>query len=255
MKMLKQTGRRKNLLREKCPDRRLLLQALKNAGIILLLADLFYDHLFCGILLFPGFILLMRRDIKKNRMQREALCIRQFQDMLILLSQNLQAGSAVENAFVNAQKEIAKLYSAETAFMRALRNLVQGLQINIPVEKLVQAMAEETDHEEIRTFSFVFGTAKRSGGDLVETIAFSATTLIDKIKLNREMTNIISAKRMEQQIMSLIPMGILGYIKLCCPTLIDALYNNLPGAVIMTVFLLIYAGAWLWSGMIIDIKV
>ena len=148
MKTLKQTGHRKNLLWEKRPDRRLLLQALKNAGIILLLADLFYDHLFCGILLFPGFILLMRRDIKKNRMQKEALCIRQFQDMLILLSQNLQAGSAVENAFVNAQKEIAKLYSAETAFMRALRNLVQGLQINIPVEKLVQAMAEETDHEE-----------------------------------------------------------------------------------------------------------
>lgn len=51
MKMLKQTGHRPNRLQEKHPDRRLLLQALKNAGIILLLADLFYDHLFNTLLL------------------------------------------------------------------------------------------------------------------------------------------------------------------------------------------------------------
>ena len=65
----------------------------------------------------------------------------------------------------------------------------------------------------------------------------------------------VAAKRLEQRIMNVIPLGILLFVNFTSPGFLDVMYTGLSGRMIMTVFLLVYAGAYLLSGKIVDIRI
>jgi len=77
----------------------------------------------------------------------------------------------------------------------------------------------------------------------------------EAISLKEEISVLISAKRLEQRIMSFMPMGIIVYISLASPEMIAPLYGNLTGALIMTVCLAVYAAAFFISMKIMNIEV
>ena len=79
--------------------------------------------------------------------------------------------------------------------------------------------------------------------------------LSDKIDVKKEIQATLAAKKYEQLIMSLMPAGIILYLRLASPGFLDVLYGNLLGAGIMSVCLGIYACAW-WLGVrIVDIEI
>lgn len=235
--------------------KKLPLVIAKNVGIIGGLSYLFYDSLLYVLLLLPVFLLLFLEDVRKINKKKSEKTLIQFQDMLVIMSQDLQASASVENAFVHAGRELKKIYGTDTEVMKSLQKITHGLTINIPIEKLVFSMAERINEDEISMFAEVFAGAKRSGGNMVETISFTINTLLEKIRIKRETNMIISSKKLEQNIMSVIPMIILLYVKLCCGGFIESLYHCLSGVLIMTVFLIIYAVAYVWSKRIMDIEV
>ena len=55
--------------------------------------------------------------------------------------------------------------------------------------------------------------------------------------MKREIDTVITAKKMEFQIMSVIPLGIIGYMRLSFPEFMAGLYGNLPGAAFMSICL------------------
>ena len=60
---------------------------------------------------------------------------------------------------------------------------------------------------------------------------------------------------MEFQIMSVIPLGIIGYMRLSFPEFMAGLYGNLPGAVFMSICLGAYIAAWRLGCKIVEIEV
>ena len=239
----------------KKPKKQLLLPVIKNVIVIVLLSWLFYDNFLFSLFLIPVFFILFYQDIKgiKEKMSEEKML--EFQDLLMVLSQSLQAGTSVENSFKNALKELEKIYSAKSLIMESLYRVVNGMEMNIPIEKLVLEMAERVNEEDVKTFASVFSGAKRSGVNMVEVISFTIDSLLEKIKIKRETDTIVRAKKTEQSIMSVVPMAILLYIKLCSGDFIEALYHSFSGGLIMTVFLIVYLIAYLWSAKIMEIEV
>ena len=65
----------------------------------------------------------------------------------------------------------------------------------------------------------------------------------------------MSEKALEQKIMCVIPLGILGFLRLTSPEFLSGMYGNLTGRAVMTVCLLIYAVAYLWGKKIVGIEV
>lgn len=65
----------------------------------------------------------------------------------------------------------------------------------------------------------------------------------------------ISAKKMEQKIMNLVPFLIIFYIGTTSKGFFDVLYHNLVGVVVMTVCLVFYGAAWRFSKKIVEIEV
>lgn len=228
---------------------------VKDIGIICSLAYLFYDSFFYVILLLPVFFFLFLEDIRRIKKKETEQLLMQFQDMLSVVSQDLQAGSSVENAFIHAEKELKAIYDVNAALLVELRKVIHGLSINIPIEKLINTMSETISEEEIQTFASVFISVKRTGANMVETISFTVNSLIEKIRIKRETNMIISSKKLEQSIMSVIPMAIICYIKLTSGEFIESLYHNLSGVIIMTIFLILYAVAYIWSKSIMNIEV
>lgn len=76
-----------------------------------------------------------------------------------------------------------------------------------------------------------------------------------KSDVEREIATVVTAKKMEQRIMDLVPFGILFYVGLTSPEFLAPLYGNALGAGIMTICLLVYLGAFLLAEKILDIQV
>ena len=63
----------------------------------------------------------------------------------------------------------------------------------------------------------------------------------------------ISAKKMEQTIMDLVPFGIILYIDATTPGFFDSLYHNAAGMALMTALMAVYLAAYLMAEKILDI--
>ena len=66
---------------------------------------------------------------------------------------------------------------------------------------------------------------------------------------------VLEAKKMEQNMMSIIPCLILFYVQTVSPGFLDGMYHNPTGIAIMTAALAVYAGAVFWGRKIVDIEV
>ncbi len=58
--------------------------------------------------------------------------------------------------------------------------------------------------------------------------------------MTREIETVMAAKRLEMNIMNLVPFGILLYVGISSPEFLEPLYGNPVGAGIMTVALGVY---------------
>lgn len=81
----------------------------------------------------------------------------------------------------------------------------------------------------------------------MEIMDSTARMMEEKETVNREIEVLLAGKKYEQKIMSLIPFGIIFYIRAGSPGYMDAWYHSVPGICTMTLALVIY-GASIYMG-------
>ena len=123
------------------------------------------------------------------------------------------------------------------------------------IEDLLMDLGRRSGVEDIISFAEVFLTAKRSGGDLLLIIRNTASCIRQKHETMQEIETCLSGKVMEQNIMSLVPVLILAYVKISSPEFLDGMYGNLTGTAVMTVCFAVYVIACLWGKRIVQIEV
>jgi len=90
---------------------------------------------------------------------------------------------------------------------------------------------------------------------MLEMIRNTVRQMGEKIDVEREIETILAAKKMEFHIMTLIPFGMIAYLKVSFPEFIQVLYGNLFGVVVMTVCLAIYVVSYEMGKRIVEIEV
>ena len=228
-------------------------------AITLLLAGavsgLFYRNLW-GMAFTAPFYLPVKRLVRKSLMRkRKGEMLFQFKEMLQMASTAVKAGYSMENAFVQAREEFVKLYGAHAIMAKEFGNINHQVALNVPLEKLLEDLAERCGIEEMVSFTQVFGFAKRSGGDFIKIFHNTVEKIRQKAEVKREIETVMTAKRMEMNIMNLMPFGILLYVGATSPEFLEPLYGNWIGAGVMTVCLAGYAGAYFIGRKIVDIQV
>ena len=167
----------------------------------------------------------------------------------------VQAGYSAENAVRAAVKDLRRLYENRSDILDEFRYIESQLRLSVPVEELFLDLGKRSGVEDIENFAAVFYTAKRTGGDMTQVIQKVARMLSDKIEVKKEIEATLAAKKSEQMVMSIMPAGIICYLKLTSPGFLDVLYGNPFGICAMTVCMAIYGLAY-WLGVkIVDIEV
>lgn len=231
------------------------LAVLEGAILVLAIGYFFYRSLIACVVLLPlfgFFIKEKKRELSKKRRQELGA---QFKDLVLALSANMKAGYSIENALREAYRDMEPLYGADSPIAFEIRHMIRGLENNVTLEKLLYDLGLRSHLPDIMQFADVFLIAKKSGGNLTEILEKTAGVIEQKIETDKEIQLMISAKKMEQKIMNLVPFFIIFYIGTTSKGFFDVLYHNLMGIVVMTVCLVFYGAAWRLSRKIVEIEV
>lgn len=222
----------------------LIITVLQAGFVVMALAYFFYRSVWAVIPMTTVgimYVLLLKKQ-KLEKSRRELVV--QFKECMLSVSTSLKAGYAVENAFLESRSDMKVLYGESSLIYQEMELVRRGLMINITLEELLADLAKRSDCEEIWQFSQVLSIAKRNGGDLTEIIHSSTELIGQRIDVRQEIHTVLSGRRMEQNIMKIMPFGILLYINMTYPGYFDSLYHNWQGVLIMTGCLLLYLGAY-----------
>ena len=208
------------------------------------------------IIFAPLFIAILSRLYRNSKIkeQKDRLT-REFIDFLKNVSTALIAGYSIENAWVEAQKELGLLHGTKSLMYKEVSEMNRAVTINVPIEAVLEKFALRTEVDDIISFVEIFSFAKRSGGDFVGIIDSTTNRICQKYETYREIEVSLASKRMEQKIMNGIPIFILAYLRLTSADYMQVLYGNIMGITFMTVCLVMYGGAIFLSEKIINISV
>ncbi len=224
-------------------------------GLDVCISYLFFYSWVSFVILLPGIAFFLREMKKMLQKKRKREMKRQFIDGMQMITASLQAGYSIENSLREAQKELAKVYEKDSFIVREFRIMESQLTVNRSIEELFMDFAQRCAIDDIQSFAEVFVTAKRSGGDLVAVIRNTVSCIRQKQETLQEIETCLAGKIMEQNIMSLIPLLILAYVKLTSPEFLDVMYGNLAGTVVMSACFLVYVLAYFWGRKIVQIEV
>ncbi len=208
-----------------------------------LIAYLFYNSIFGMALILPVFVgvyLFYSSQIQKKQLEKVKA---EFREILMSLANGLSAGSSVERTFIEAEENLNTLYKDESVLGKELHVINQKVQMGMAVEKQFYAFAQKSKVEEIETFGELFLYAKRMGGDYVKNIRKLSLRMDEKIAMKEEMESLLAEKMLELRIMSVVPLGILLYLRLSATTFLVPLYQNVGGVLVMTGCFLLYVGS------------
>jgi len=233
----------------------IILYGLEAVGIVLFFAYFFYRSLWMVIPLMPvGVFVLKRKKKELAKKQQNTLKI-QFKEAVLSISAGMRAGYSAENAFKEAYKDMVRMFGRQSLICRELAYLLGGMSNNIPIEKLLQSFGNRSGVEEIKEFGEIFEISKKNGGNIGQIIAQTVDIISRKLEVDREIETLISAKKLEQKIMNIVPFLILFYVDTTTKGFFDALYHNVAGNIIMTAGIAVYGIAICMEDKIMDIQV
>jgi tight adherence protein B len=223
--------------------------------LILFLAWFFYRSLFAAVFLIPLVIPYSRYRRRAKTDRRRERLTGQFKEALGSMLTSLRAGLSAENSVRETWKEMEFLYGGKSEICRELWKICQGMDSRIPLEELMMTFGEDSGIEVIREFAGTFAIAKRSGGNMAEIMNRTIQLLQDRVDVEKEISVLISARKLEQHIMDAAPFLIVGYIGITSKGFFEPLYHNAAGIAVMTACLIVYCAAYLLSEKITDIPV
>lgn len=207
-----------------------------------IISYLFFMSIIPFILFLPGSIIyfkLVRAILKKRR---DKILTFQFKEFISIISTLLSTGYSIENAILESLKEIAILYPKSYIYDE-VHKMTNKLMLHIPPDVLFKDLAERCDINHIKTFSEILSIASKNGGNLIQIILSTISSITTQIDIYREIEISLSGKKYEFFIMAIMPIIIMVYIKVTQPGFFNPVYGTLAGAFLMFICLCFYAFA------------
>lgn len=159
----------------------------------------------------------------------------QFKDMLYSLSASVAAGRQMEEALIEAEENLSSMYKENEPIRQELRHMRISIIENKESDKpLLKDFAERSGSEDINDFVEAYITCRNMGGDLEKMIGHAVDILTEKMNIEREIQVLISQKKTEGIIISIMPVVMLMALNVFSYSYISILYESTAGRLIMT---------------------
>lgn len=224
------------------------------AGSFVILYLFYHNVLICLPFSMAGayiFLLYKKKELLTKEKWRLMV---EFKDAMDGMISALVAGYSMENAVTEAYHDLQLMYGRETPMLLELKDIQQKLRLKKPLDELLLDLGRRSNIEDIVTFAQIYATARRSGGNLVKVMKRTADNIGEKMEIQREIQTMIAGKKMEATCMMVIPLLIILYLQIFSPGFLSPLYQGVSGRLFMSIALLIYGAAVLWSRAIMNIR-
>lgn len=226
-----------------------------TAGLFLLIGIslLFYDSL---LFVLPGSSLLIVYfwQLKRSLYRKQIHRIRcQFGVFLEGFCASLQTGKSVEGAFGQAVLDMQGFCGKHRELCEELQKIVTSVELNRSLENQIQELALKWDIEEMQYFAQVLSVGKKSGGNFIGTMRYTAKILQERLEVEEEIYTEIFQKELEFYMMSIIPGAMILYFRIAMSGFLEILYGNAVGVMVMSVCLGIYLSCFLYGRRLLEL--
>lgn len=178
----------------------------------------------------------------------------QFRDMLDALTTSLGAGKNVTDAFLGVYEDLKIQYEDDAYILKELEVIISGIHNNIAIEDVLEDFGKRSDNDDIQSFANVFKISYRKGGNIKDIIRNTHNILSDKMEISDDIETLVTSNKMEQNIMILMPIALIGVIKMMSPEF-AANFVTPTGIISTTVSIAIFVVAYFIGKSVLDIKI
>ncbi len=233
----------------------ILTAAAIYAGLDAAVSYFFYRSFIAFFVLLPGFVLFYKRFLRIKQQERLRRLSEEFAETLYSVSNGMNAGYSMENAFLGAYRDLKLFYRDKSIMAGEILIIRKGLGVNMTLEDLIDDLAKRSGEENIAAFSDVLKCAKRYGGNVTEVLRTTAEGVREKIRVDKEIKLLITEKKLELRMMEVLPFFILMYLGITSVGYFDVLYEGLFGRIFMTACLFVYGFAVFMAEKLMRIRV
>lgn len=200
-----------------------------------------------------GFAFLPAR--KKQIIQKRKKSLKlQFRELLDSLETSVGSGKTVVDSFHEAYDDLQILFTKDAYIVKELEIINVGINNNINIEVLLLDFGNRSDVEDISSFANVFDTCYRKGGNIKDVIKSTHQIISEKMEVEQEIETIVTGSKTEQKIMTAMPIGLVGVIKMMSPEF-AANFVTLTGIIATTVAVILFVLAYYIGKIMLDIKI
>lgn len=223
--------------------------------LCLMFNHLFYQKVLSFFFLCPlGLYYIFHRKKQELSYHKNRLRL-QFRDALSSLQVSISAGYSLENAVSETRKDLERIYGKKGEMTLEFHYMEIQLKHGVSVEKAWNGLGSRSGIEDIQNFSQILIDSKKMGGNMRKILQECMTSMEEQLDVKKEIQAMLASRRLEQRIMSIIPLGIILYMQISSPSFISVLYGNPAGICVMTVCLGIYLFAYRWGERLVDIEI
>jgi tight adherence protein B len=231
------------------------LAILWAAVVLMGIGFIFYRSFLLAACLTPFSLFYPAIKTRKIIQRRKQELKLQFKDALQSVAASLHSGKSLESAIERAVLDLRIQYEEEDYIMKEFRSIIRRLEANETIEASFREFAVRSDLEEIQSFAEVLEVCKRTGGNLILAIKSSTEVISDKIEVLNEIESILAQKKLEQKILTVLPVGIVLMLSFQAEEFMRPVFTQGIGRMVMTISILMFAVAYFIAAKITDIEV
>lgn len=196
--------------------------------------------LVAGVATSVVFLPLRTGQLRRKRIRELVL---QFRSFLEALAVSLASGMNVRDSLKGASDSLKNEYGEEADMVLEVREMLNCLENNIPLEQALNSLGERSDQDDIKKFATAFTVSYKYGANLKDVVRRTNKILGDKIETEMEIETMMASNRMQFNAMLVVPLGIVLMMRVMS-TSFSAGFSSVPGTIAMTVALGIFFGAY-----------
>ena len=123
-----------------------------NTTVLSMIGNVF---IFLGVGLIAWRVIIpMREDQLKTKRRKDLR--KQFRSFLETMAVSLSSGMNVSDSLMGAYNDLKVEYSEDAYIVAEVKEMIDGLQNNIPIEEMMVSLGERSGIEDIKNFGVVF---------------------------------------------------------------------------------------------------
>lgn len=206
--------------------------------------------IFTGIIASLIFFPMRRKTLKKKR-QNELK--QQFRSLLEALAISLSSGMNIPDSLLSAYNDLKVEYSEKAYMVKEVKEMLDGLQNNVPIEKMMIFLGERSQIKDIQNFGTVFEICYRAGGNMKDIIRRTNGIISEKIEISEEIETALSSNKSQFSAMMIIPVGLVLMLRMMSSSF-SASFATVPGIIAITIAIGIFIAAYRLGQRIMDIR-